>query len=769
MLNHSFLKILTPDNTQQMSQVLWLEDPQILFVLNGNVHILCEGKKSVLKTNDVMVINRFSLYEISIEEGLTLNFFLKPQMTDRLSLPTPHLGFNCNSSEDTNKSLYHPLITVLAELAKILLSDSSNPYLELLFQSKVNRVFFELYTNFSENRPEKNSQQPGALKHFREILEDLRKNYNQAIPLKELAARHYMTPSYISHLFRKLVNKSYTQYVVLLRLEHARELLMSSSMTLDEIAGRSGFANARSMSGYFKKVYGMLPSSFRRQQKQFPEVSREDLALSPDYSPRQLARFLLSRYTGDSETAISQYHRPPIRIQIPLVSYAQSENIPGLCRHYLFYIPSYFHLLYQNIQDIGWQLTFFGEQTGVLLDQIIGHHSSCVFALENHRLSHVRFSLLDQALHYLEKNKLTPVLNLRVEPEGPDVFFHILRLLLKHLKSGYLREVHKFGICLDTFHMTVDSFSAIYTITRNMVKKVFPNLKIYIIINIQTFLENTPGFFHLPAPDGAIMVFPHYHMDEALLDELFSKLSDGPWKTTRIILSDLDLTPDRSKTADQNPSNDSFIRTSYLLDKWMKYGDKATGLACFLLTDFNDQYGENDPLFRGENGMLMPVSCRKNSFYFFDFLSHFEPRVLARGRSFLMRKDKENIEIFLFNPSFNDICQGENTDYGAIVYTTDLLNQYPKSIFEITLTDLPCEKYIGHFFQVSWKENCTYQYWLESNQLGIYSEPELESFKQKSMASFKRQLLLCDQRQLTFSVTLEVCALMRIMIEPIYE
>lgn len=46
MLNHSFLKILTPDNTQQMSQVLWLEDPQILFVLNGNVHILCEGKKA---------------------------------------------------------------------------------------------------------------------------------------------------------------------------------------------------------------------------------------------------------------------------------------------------------------------------------------------------------------------------------------------------------------------------------------------------------------------------------------------------------------------------------------------------------------------------------------------------------------------------------------------------------------------------------------------------------------------------------------------------
>ncbi len=179
----------------------------------------------------------------------------------------------------------------------------------------------------------------------------------------------------------------------------------------------------------------------------------------------------------------------------------------------------------------------------------------------------------------------------------------------------------------------------------------------------------------------------------------------------------------------------------------MKYGDKAAGLACFLLSDFNEQFNKNHPLFHGENGLTCLYPCRKNMFYLFDYLSHFTSLILGRGKSFLVQKTNESMELFLYNPSFNDICNQENIDYGTIIYTTDLLNQYPKAVFEINLTDLPYEKYIGHFFQVSWKESCTYQYWLESNQLGIYSEPELLSFQAKKHGIFRRQLLLCDHHQ----------------------
>ncbi|HIS48711.1 MAG TPA: AraC family transcriptional regulator [Candidatus Scybalocola faecigallinarum] len=769
MKDYSILDILTPESNDRLIRIRWQEHPQILFVLNGSIRVICEGKTSLLKTNDVMVINSFSLYQLFVENGLCLRFFLKDQITNRISSPDKQLFFNCNSSCGNNKGLYQPVITVLAELARILLSDASNPYLKLLFDSKVCRLFYELYTNFSEKRSVKNEGQSRALVHFREILEDIRKNYDKAISLKGLAARHYMTPSYISHLFRQFMDKSYTQYIVLLRLEHARELLRTSDLTLEEIADRSGFANARSLSGYFKDTYGILPSVFRKNNLNSYEGFHEKGSLISNYSPVKLAKSLLSPYNGDSTQVIAQYRRPPIRIKLPSISFNAAENVAGFHRHHIFYVPCYYYLLYQNIQDMAWQLTFFGNQTGILLDQIIGEHSSCVFSMKNNKLIQVHFPLLDQVLSFIFKNSLIPVLNLKLYPTDLETFFRILHLLSDHLKASNLKELNRLGICLELSHIPVEEFFTIYPQIFNLIREKLPGLKLYINIPAQDFLQYCNVFFQMAAPDGLILRFLHFHMDDLEIDKIFQYIDESAWAQSQVILSDLCFSPDRNQATDQNPSNDSFIRTTYLCGKWMEYGDRAAGLACLLLTDFNENIDKSHPMFWGENGLTMSVSCRKSVFYLFDCLGHFHSLLLGRGKTFVIQKDNECMEIFLFNPSFNDTCDQENTDYGTIVYTTDLLNQYPKAVFEICLTDLPYKKYIAHFFQVSWKGSCTYQYWLENNQLGIYSDPELMAFKQKSMPSFERRLLLCDNGILDFSLTLEACAITRILLEPVYE
>ncbi len=770
MTEYTFFNILTQESNDQLAHIRWQEDAQILLILNGTAHVTLEGRTYELKTNDVIVINSFSLYELFIDNGLCLRFFLKDQITDHTIFQDKQLYFNCNSICDDNKALYQPIITVLTELARILLSDTSNPYLKLLFDSKVCRLFYELYTNFSEKRSEKQGSQSRSWIHFREILEDIRKNYNKEISLKELAARHYMTPSYISHLFRQFINKSYTEYIVLLRLEHARELLLTSDLTLEDIADRSGFANARSMSGYFKNAYGSLPSVFRRNSRKALEPYPKEALPVPDQSPWQLAKALLVNHPGDNEQIMAQYRRPPIRIQLPPISFISSESIPGFQRHHIFYVPCYYHLLYQNVQEMAWQLTFFGNQTGVILDEIIGDHSNCVFKLNKNKLAQLHFPLLDQVLSYIRKNSLIPILNLRLHLTEPEIFFHILKLLLEHLRGSNLRDLEKTGLCLDPSRIPPEEFIGIYPMIFQKIKETLPGIKLYINISATDLIKYSSSFLQLPAPDGVITVFPHYHIDDGQIQEIFHHLSATAWMNTRIILSDLCFSSNRKQSTDLNPSNDSFIRTSYLCGKWMKYGDKAAGLACFLLSDFNEQFDNNHPLFWGENGLTLSVPCRKNAFYLFDYMGHFGSFLLGRGNTFLIQKTKEDgIDIFLFNPSFNEICDQAQADYGDLSYTTDLLNQYPQAIFEITLTDLPYTKYIAHFFQVSWKESCTYQYWLENNRLGIYSEPELLAFQQKSMPSFERRLLLCDNKRLTFSLTLEACAITRILLEPVYE
>lgn len=362
-----------------------------------------------------------------------------------------------------------------------------------------------------------------------------------------------------------------------------------------------------------------------------------------------------------------------------------------------------------------------------------------------------------------------PILNLKLNLTDPETFFHILSLLLDHLKTVHLQESARSGICLDLSHMPPKDFFMLYPRIFKIVKDTLPGLKLYINIRVQVFLQYFNEFSQMPAPDGLIAVFAHFHMGDPEIHKFFQYIDRSSWTQSRVILSDLCFSTDRAQATDKNSSNDSFIRTAYLCSKWMTFGDKAAGLACFLLTDFNEQFDMSHPLFWGENGLIMSVSCRKSAFYLFDYLAHFHPLLLGRGKTFLLQKNNKGIEIFLYNPSFYDMCEQENIDQGTIVYTSDLLNQYPKAIFEISLTDLPYEKYIAHFFQVSWKKSCTYQYWLESNQLGIYSDPELLAFKQKSMPSFERRILLCDNGRLDFSLTLDACAIMRVLLEPVYE
>ena len=71
-----------------------------------------------------------------------------------------------------------------------------------------------------------------------------------------------MTPTYCSKVFREQYGLRLFDFIQLQRLEAAKEL-MSSSMSLKDIAEAVGFSSALTMSRAFKRYEGAAPSSFR--------------------------------------------------------------------------------------------------------------------------------------------------------------------------------------------------------------------------------------------------------------------------------------------------------------------------------------------------------------------------------------------------------------------------------------------------------------------------------------------------------------------------
>jgi AraC family transcriptional regulator len=72
---------------------------------------------------------------------------------------------------------------------------------------------------------------------------------------------------YISGLFSSIEGMTIEKYVILQRIEKAKELLMYAELTLSEIADQLGYSSVQHLSQQFKKTTGLTPSHFKSLKK----------------------------------------------------------------------------------------------------------------------------------------------------------------------------------------------------------------------------------------------------------------------------------------------------------------------------------------------------------------------------------------------------------------------------------------------------------------------------------------------------------------------
>jgi AraC family transcriptional regulator len=68
---------------------------------------------------------------------------------------------------------------------------------------------------------------------------------------------------HLATLFSQVESVTIEQYVILQRIEYAKELLKYGELTLTEMSYRMGYSSVAHLSTQFKKVTGMTPSAFR--------------------------------------------------------------------------------------------------------------------------------------------------------------------------------------------------------------------------------------------------------------------------------------------------------------------------------------------------------------------------------------------------------------------------------------------------------------------------------------------------------------------------
>ncbi|PWW01150.1 YesN/AraC family two-component response regulator [Paenibacillus cellulosilyticus] len=91
------------------------------------------------------------------------------------------------------------------------------------------------------------------------------RNYAQkGLTLHEVAQNNHVSPNYLSYLFKKTNGMNLWEYVMKLRMEESRRLLLETDMRRYEIAERVGYESPEHFSKIFKKYYGISPSELKK-------------------------------------------------------------------------------------------------------------------------------------------------------------------------------------------------------------------------------------------------------------------------------------------------------------------------------------------------------------------------------------------------------------------------------------------------------------------------------------------------------------------------
>ena len=87
---------------------------------------------------------------------------------------------------------------------------------------------------------------------------------NPEISIEELAVKVNLNRTTLQKVFKEMYGLTVNEYRTKARLQLAKNLLASTDLSITEIAGRSGYANASKFSEVFKKNEGILPKDWRK-------------------------------------------------------------------------------------------------------------------------------------------------------------------------------------------------------------------------------------------------------------------------------------------------------------------------------------------------------------------------------------------------------------------------------------------------------------------------------------------------------------------------
>ena len=247
---------------------------EVYYFIGGSVEYSVEGRTYELKSGDLLLINPLELHQPRIahnqQDYERIVLWINKNYLSELCFNKTSLTRCFDSSQPDHSNLLRPSkiqqTYISAMLDELITENTSDGYaVEIASEAILLRFLVELnrLTITSSMNIKKEEVSSSIIP---DVLEYINNHFCEKLTLSGIADEFFVSKYYLSHAFNNVVGTSVHRYIVLKRLIHAKQMLLSGIRSTTA-ATNCGFNDYAGFYRAFTAEYGVTPTEFVKLNK----------------------------------------------------------------------------------------------------------------------------------------------------------------------------------------------------------------------------------------------------------------------------------------------------------------------------------------------------------------------------------------------------------------------------------------------------------------------------------------------------------------------
>lgn len=236
---------------------------ELYFLLSGTRQIFLEDCFFEMKANTFIVFPPNCPHKTEGGAFTRINLNLPPQIiSEEQQKFLDRIAKKAFILDERYKEL---ILTLLNEACYIQSKNKNNAetYLKPFAEMIITLLSLQKHDFIKAEEKVKNKQRKSAVEILK-VVHFINTNYNRPITLNMLSDKYFVSIPILCRAFKEATHYTIGEYLLKVRLDNAKFLLLNTNKSIDDIAESCGFSSANYFSLMFKRKIGISPLNYRK-------------------------------------------------------------------------------------------------------------------------------------------------------------------------------------------------------------------------------------------------------------------------------------------------------------------------------------------------------------------------------------------------------------------------------------------------------------------------------------------------------------------------